>query len=136
MQLVESVDLHELNAGCAIDVRLSDFFNQRFHDAVRARIAVRVGLFNQFAGGIEQRVVHPPGIDAKRVELMSMIRCLAQPLFQRLQKGAGVPTQTTRGLHRLIAEAMDFFNSQPTLRKGAEDRTAAGRSKIERQRRG
>jgi hypothetical protein len=133
VQLIETVDLHELNACGLKNLCARNFGEDSLERAVRARIAIMPRIFEQRAVAVEQPEIHAPGIHADAVQLVAFRRGESQAFADFVKKPQRVPVETRRQAHRRIRKTVNFAELEPVLREPADHRTAALCSQIQSQ---
>src|SRR5438477_1860357 len=107
VELIESIDRHELNASRAVDFLSANLSQDLFHDPFGPAVAVVIGIFEQLTAFTQKSVVHAPRIntDARKFHFAQ-----SREGFPRFgPKSRHIPVERSAVFDWFIGETMHFF---------------------------
>jgi len=133
-QLKERVQLHELDAGRAVDLLARHEAEGLLHHAVRAVVAVVVGQAEQFVVAVEQRVVHAPRVHADSVQIRAALAHAPRQAVLDLRKEARrIPVESAQEPLRFIREPVRLVQRQSAVRQRPQHGASALRAQVKGQ---
>ena len=111
----------------------ADGFDDRFHDAFGAGVAVVDRIVEHRAAGADQAEVDAPGVDADPVELRASRRRAAEPFLQVLPLAHEVPAQVPGHPPVRVGEPVPLVERELLAVKHAELGAAAFGAEVEGQ---
>lgn len=112
-ELIKRVERHELNSGAGEDLLARDDLKRTIHHAGCARIAVVMRGVEEPVGGVEQSVIHAPGVDPEAVELRAGGVRASQPFLDMLDKRVEIPVKVSSAFEGSVVEAVEFVEGHP-----------------------
>src|SRR5262249_39930306 len=132
-QLIQSVDLHELQAGIFEDLLARYDREDLFHGAVGARVAIVPRIRAETAVLCDEAVIHSPGIDADAVQRQLAIADRdADRVLNLVPEPQRVPVERAKYSYRSIRKAVNLFDREPAVLQSARDGAAAFGAEIKR----
>ena len=131
-ELEERVELHELNARAGIEFLAWHGLENLVYHALRARVAVMHGIFEQAAELIQKPEVNAPGVYAYAVEAAGELR-LCQPLLYLEEQAQNIPVERAVHAHGVVREAVNLLKADVLPVKMSDYRAPARRAEVERQ---
>ncbi len=131
--MVEGIDLHELETGVAKDLGLGDGGKDFFHHRVKARITIMVGCMQHLAIGIEQGIVHAPGVDPDTPDVSRAVLFAGafQARYNRAPEILEFPVEVAVDLRGAIFKAMHGFEFEFSIGENPADDPAATGAEID-----
>ena len=130
-ELVKRVKLHELIAGVLKNLPTRHLLECKFQHAIRATIAVVIGIAQEIAAAVQKGEIHPPGIHpdaAKRaLELMGKA---GDPTFDLVPQAQNIPVSMTPDNNRFIGKAVNFFYINMLAIPASQDSATTGAAQI------
>ena len=131
VELIQRVERQELDAGDGVDLVGRDAFEDGFHDAVGALVAIVVRVLQEDALLADERVVAAPGVDADAVD--GRAGGALHPLLELEPDAEDIPVERSVLPDRLVDEPVHLADVEHARAEPAEHGTAALGSEIERQ---
>src|SRR5689334_18679132 len=131
-QLIQSIDLHELQASGGKNLCTRSATECISHNAVASGVAIMKWLGHELIGFGKENVVHAPGIDADGFDRLAVCSSgQAEAVLDFGPETENVPTQGARNFDRTIREAMQlFYNNTFAVPEACHD-AAAFRAEID-----
>jgi hypothetical protein len=129
VKLVNRVERQELDAGDIVDAIAADAAEHRLHRAVGSRVAVMKWLLEQVATGVEESVVHAPGVDRRAFERHGRGKLEAAADFT--PQPVDVPSDGVLLADRRVGEAMDFAEVDHAIPQPPQHRATAFGTEVE-----
>ena len=133
VQLEDCVEIHDLDAGRAIEFFPRDDLEDLCGDAGRIRIAVSARQAQQRTVRCHAAEVNPPGVDADGIQPDTLSAQLPEASHQMLIKGIDVPVETSPDFKRLVGEAVDFLQGKGSIFKNSQYAAAGSGPEVESQ---
>ncbi len=131
VELEERIERQKLDACALVQDVAGNACEDLLHHAVRAVIAIVVGLTEQKATGVHQAVIDRPGIDANAVQRSRHLARFAQPCEDFIPQTQNIPKAVPVQRHRSIGKPVCLFQAQASPIKARQHHTPALGSQID-----
>ena len=113
VELIESVDLHELDASALVDLAGAHPRKHPFHHSVRPGVTIMERVVEERAALAQQSVINPPRVDSNAVQLAAVDRARESERLLHLQpEPRHVPMQLSVVGNRLVRKPVDLLDRQ------------------------